>query len=130
MSSEYTAKLDAFFKHFEIPELHNIELLSKKGPDWETEQDPPTIGLRKSKKLYYYSMHDQTEYIIIITMPDIGITKYNLTTNKCTQLTTFPDQFECKGAETVINPSNGDLYILGGKKNVLVFITLKQINGQ
>ena len=129
MSSQHQAKLNGFFKFFEIPELQNIDILQNKGADWDEEPKPPIIGLRKSNKLYYYSMHDKNEYIIIITMDiDNGsIDKYCLKTNTNKHLSDFPDNFEAVSAETIINPTNGDLYIIGGRKKCFGIFNIESL---
>ena len=125
--SNYEAKLNAFFKFFEIPELENIDILQNKAADWDEDAKPPQVGSKKSNKLYYHSMHDLNEYIIIITMPRGGIDKYDLKTNTTSHLTDFPDNFECDSAETLINPTNGDLYIIGGRKKCFGIFNIESL---
>eukprot|EP01083_Nonionella_stella_P144287 450212_1 len=122
---KYEAKLTTFFQQFEIPELWDLHVLPKRCTDWEIQTTPPVIGLRKSKKIYYYSTQSNTESIIIVT-PGIGIDRYNIQANTRTHLSGFPDGLNCDGVETVLNPNTGDLYLVGGKHKCLAIYNIER----
>merc|ERR1719295_559916 len=108
-----TEKIDAFFKMFEIPELHNMHLLRKDDVEWQTMEKPPMYSLPNMHRLLYRSVSDTKDYLILVSA-DKGIDRFDIATNEMVHLTDYPDNFQCWGADSTINPNNGDVYIIGG----------------
>lgn len=112
-TNEQTSRMDAFFKQFEIPELWNMHLLRSIGVEWKMMDKPPVIPLPNMQRLLYRSPRDTKDYFIIVSA-NKGIDRFDIATNDIVHLTDYPDNFECFGAESVVDPKSGDLYIVGG----------------